>query len=206
MSKRQVIVIHGGDSFKTYREYIAFLKRWRIDFEGYRHPREKWRDHLKNDLGKNFEVIVPRMPNNLNARYLEWKIWFDKFIPYLKPGVFLVGYSLGGIFLTKYLAEKKFPVKIAGTFLVAAPFEDHGSDPDHESLVDFKLPKKLDGFRKQGGRIFIYHSKDDPIVPFSHAGQYEKVLGIATKRVFLDRGHFWQSKFPELVRDIKGLR
>ena len=201
--KRQVLVIHGGDSFGTYRQYISFLKKWKIDFEDYRHPKKKWRDNLGKGLGKDFEVIIPRMPNNLNARYLEWKIWFDKFVPHLKSGVVLVGYSLGGIFLAKYLTEKKFPVKIAGTFLVAAPFEDHGSDPDGESLVDFKLPKKLDGFRKQGGRIFIYHSKDDPIVPCFHADRYEKVLETATKRVFADRGHFWQSTFPELVRDIK---
>ena len=204
--KRQIIVIHGGDAFDTYREYLSFLKKWKIDFDKYQHPKEKWRENLGKDLGRNFEVILPRMPNSLNARYFEWKIWFDKFVPHLKPGVVLVGYSLGGIFLVKYLAEKKFPVKIAGTFLVAAPFEDHGSDPDGESLVDFKLPKKLEGFRRQGGQIFIYHSKDDPIVPCSHADQYEKVLGIATKRIFTNRGHFWQGKFPELVRDIKSLR
>ncbi len=202
MKKRQVIVIHGGDSFETYKRYIKFLKEWKIDFDEYRHPKKKWRDTLATSLGGNFEVITPRMPNNLNARYLEWKIWFDKFVPYLRPGVVLVGYSLGGVFLAKYLTEKKFPVSIAATFLIAAPFEDDGSDPD-ESLVDFKLPKKLDGFQKQGGKIFIYHSKDDPIVPYSHAGKYEKTLGTATKRVFANRGHFWQSDFPELVRDIK---
>lgn len=203
--KRQIFIVHGGNSFDTYERYIKFLKKWKIDFEEYRRPKEKWRDNLKKDLGKNFEVIVPRMPNNLNARYLEWKIWFDKFIPYLRPGVVLVGYSLGGVFLAKYLAEKKFPVKIAATFLIAAPFKDDGSDPD-ESLVDFKLPKKLDGFRRQGGKIFIYHSTDDPIVPFSHADNYEKALGTVTKRIFASQGHFWQDKLPELVKDIKRLR
>ena len=31
--KKQVIVIHGGDTFKTHEEYLRFLKEWEINFE-----------------------------------------------------------------------------------------------------------------------------------------------------------------------------
>ena len=31
--KKQVVVIHGGETFKTYEDYLAFLKGWRIEPE-----------------------------------------------------------------------------------------------------------------------------------------------------------------------------
>ncbi len=63
------------------------------------------------------------MPNKTNAQFEEWKIWFEKFIPFLNDGVILVGHSLGGVFLAKYLSENKFPKKIGGVFLVSAVYE-----------------------------------------------------------------------------------
>lgn len=197
--KRQIIVIHGGDTFDTHREYISFLKERKIDFEEYRHPKKNWKENLSRDLGGKFEVIMPKMPNKINAKYFEWKIWFDKFVPYFKPNVMMIGHSLGGIFLAKYLSENEFPKKISATFLVAAPYDDEDSD---YSLADFRLPKNLSKLEKQGGKIFIYHSKDDSSVPFADSEKYERSLKAATRRIFADRGHFGQERFPELMRDI----
>jgi predicted alpha/beta hydrolase family esterase len=74
-----------------------------------------------------------------------------------------------------------------------------------ESLGDFVLPKSLDKLNKQGGKIFIYQSKDDKVVPYSHLEKYKKALPNAIIREFKKRGHFDQSKFPELIKDVKGL-
>ncbi len=196
--KKQVILIHGGTAFDTYKDYLSFLKRQKIDLERFR--QEKWASSLRVKLGRSFDVLLPKMPNPANAKYEEWRILFRKIAPALKNNVVLVGHSLGAIFLAKYLSENKFPKKIRATFLIAPPYDDKNME---ESLGDFKLPKGLKRLEKQGGKIFLYHSEDDKVVPFSHLGKYKKVLPNATVRKFKKKGHFSQASFPELVKDIK---
>jgi len=67
----QVIVIHGGDTFATYEEYLEFLKSWEIDFDEIRQKYTDWKDGLQEALGEGYEVIAPKMPNKINAKYLE---------------------------------------------------------------------------------------------------------------------------------------
>jgi predicted alpha/beta hydrolase family esterase len=197
--KKQVFVVHGGDTFATYDEYLSFLKNWQIDFERYREGKSDWKRNIASALGADYEVIFPEMPNKRNAKYIEWKIWFEKFIPHLDPQIILVGHSLGGTFLAKYLSENTLPKFISATFLVAACYDDKDSD---YSLADFALPENLANFEKQSAKIFLYHSNDDFVVPFADLGKYQKVLPKATSRIFADRGHFNQETFPELIGDI----
>jgi len=196
--KKQVIVIHGGDTFDTYDDYIASLKKCDVDFERLKH--KGWKDSLGSELGNDFEVIAPRMPSNYNAKYLEWKIWFDKLVPYFEKEIVLVGHSLGGIFLAKYFSENKYPKKVVATFLVAAPFDDTDSE---YTLSDFALPESLVQLEKQAGQIYLYQSKDDDSVPFVDIAKYKKALPSAKVTTFENRGHFTGEKFPELVKDIK---
>ena len=136
------------------------------------------------------------MPNKENARFEEWKIWFEKMTPFLKDGVVLIGHSLGGLFLAKYLAEHDFSKKIAGLFLVAAPYARVG---------DFELPESLEGLARQVVKIVLIASKDDRVVPFSELEVYQKQLPDAEVVSFDDRGHFNQPDFPELVNIIKSI-
>ena len=199
--KKQIIVIHGGGVFDTYKEYIDSLKKYKLDFKKLK--LKLWKENLSNRLGKDFEVISPRMPNSMNAKYKEWKIMFEKLFPFLKNNLVLLGHSLGGIFLAKYLSENKFPKKIKATFLVAAPYDDKTVK---DSLGDFKLPKKLDKFQKQGGKIFLYQSKNDPFVSLVDLEKHRKSLPGAKAVIFKNKGHFYQTEFPEIVRDIKKLK
>jgi len=198
--KKQVILIHGGSTFNTYKDYLAFLKGLKIDLN--RYTRIKWNDSLRKDLGSKFDILLPKMPNPINAKYNEWKILFKKIALLLDNNVILIGHSLGAIFLVKYLSENRFPKKILATLLISPPYDEEGME---ESLGDFILPKNLNKLNKQGGKIFIYQSKDDLVVPYSHLKKYKKALPEAIVREFKKRGHFNQSKFPELIRDIKGL-
>lgn len=191
--KKQIIVIHGGNSFKNYKSYLSFLKNLQIDFERYKTGKVDWKRKLGATLGKKYEVIMLDMPNKMNAKYLEWKIWFEKFIPHLKPEVLLIGHSLGALFLVKYLSENTFPKTIRATFLIAASWSKNG----------FKLGKNLRKLERQAGKILLYHSKDDRIVPFADLKKYQKGLKSAIIRVFDSRGHFNQEKLPELIKDIK---
>lgn len=198
--KHQVITIHGGDNFDSYDEYISFLKDYKIDFE--RLKIKGWKDTLQERLGTDFEVIQPEMPNSFNARYTEWKIWFDKHVPFFNPEVVLLGHSLGAIFLAKYLAENKVPKKILGTILIAAPYDTEDAD---YSLADFIVPTDLSLLAAQGGQISLYHSEDDPVVPFVDLAKYSKALPSARTVIFTDRKHFNQTEFPEVIQNIKDL-
>ncbi|TSC91414.1 MAG: hypothetical protein CEN90_543 [Parcubacteria group bacterium Licking1014_17] len=193
---KQIIVIQGGDSFNTYKEYISSLKNWEVTIDKFRHYKD-WKVTLPQKLGKSYDVLMPRMPNKTNARYEEWKIWFERMFPFLNGEVILIGHSLGGMFLAKYLAENDFPKRIKKLFLIASP---HNRTED---IGDFLLPKSLKKISEQTKNIYLFHSKDDPSVPFSELAAFRKQLPKAKAIIFKDRGHFNQKEFPELIRLIK---
>lgn len=195
--KKQVIVIHGADAFDSYEEYISFLKDFEIENLDY-FRKKRWKESLQEKLGPDFDVLAFRMPNTFNAKYFEWKIWFDKIVPLLSEKVILVGHSMGGIFLIKYLTENDFPKIIESLHLIAAPYEN----ADDWVLADFNLPGDLSRVLSQTYKIYLYHSKDDEIVPFSHLEKYKKHFPQAREVIFEDRGHFSQTEFPELVENI----
>ncbi len=195
---KQIIFIHGGETFATYDEYLAFLRSFPMDIESLK-PRRRWRDWLIEQLGPAYEAILPQMPNGWNAKYEEWKIYFEKMIPLVNEEVMLVGHSLGGIFLAKYLAENDFPKKIIALFLLAAPFDDKDSG---YSLADFMLPASLERITVP---TYLYHSQNDDVVPIADLEKYKKALPDAVIRIFPEYGHFSMPEFPELLEDLRSI-
>jgi predicted alpha/beta hydrolase family esterase len=196
---QQVVVIHGGDAYETQKEYLQSLHAKEITLA--RLKQKDWKSNLQKDLGDAYEVLAPRLPNAQNARYAEWKIIFDKIVPLLEDNVILIGHSLGGIFLCKYLSEEDVPKKIAALFLIAAPY----ATQDHEPIVDFMLVGSLAPLEMTVGKIVLYHSKDDVVVPFENAELFKKALPNAQLEVFEDKGHFNSESVSELLNDIKSL-
>jgi predicted alpha/beta hydrolase family esterase len=196
----QLWAIHGGGAFGSREAYLAALKAREVSLEDLKG--RDWKNTLSEELGKSFEVYAPRMPNSNSAKYEEWKIWFEKFIPLMSDDVVLLGHSLGGIFLAKYLSTENFPKKIRAVFLVAAPF-DTDNEGRGEKLPEFAIYGPLAKLAEQGGEIHLYHSKDDQIVNFGELAKYEAQLPKSKVHVFEDRGHFNQEYFPEIIADIK---
>ncbi|MES2225816.1 MAG: alpha/beta hydrolase [Patescibacteria group bacterium] len=199
--KTQIFTIHGGHARNSYEEYLEWLRNKEVDLEYLRGESKDWKGYLGERLGDSYEVYSPQMPCKENAKYAEWKIWFEKFVPYMEDGVILIGHSLGGIFLAKYLSENSFPKKIAATFLVATPY----NTPTEHPRADFNILGPLLRFEEQCGEIFLYHSKDDQIVPFSNFERYQKDLPGAHLRIFDKAGHFNDEELPEILIDIKGI-
>lgn len=158
---------------------------------------------MSTELGDDYEILVPRMPNSNNAQYNEWKIYFSKIANVLNDEVVLIGNSLGGIFLAKYLSENTFPKKIRATILIAPPFDDIDSPDDRWSLMDFTLHVSLAKCAEQGGKIYLVYSQDDPIVSFAQLKKYQQALPSAQIMVFDNRQHFLHETFPEMVELIK---
>ncbi len=197
---KQLVFIHGGTPYDSYGEYLNSLKQTEYDPE--RDNRKRWKDSLRERLGAQWSILAPVMPSKYNAKYLEWKIWFSKVVSFIEEDAFLVGHSLGGIFLAKYLAENTFPKKIGATFLIAAPYDAEGAD---YSLDDFELPQNLSLLSEQAGTLFLYYSTNDETVPIGNLRKYEEQLPLAKVRLFEDKGHFNQEEFPELIEEIVNL-
>ena len=87
--KTSVVIIHGGTTFDTYEEYWKYLESSTLTLE--KINRKNWKDFLAENLTE-FEVVYPKMPNSKNARYPEWKLWFEKLFPLLSDEVILVGH------------------------------------------------------------------------------------------------------------------
>lgn len=195
--KKQVVVIHGGDTFASYEAYLSHLSAYTLNLT---ERRRGWKDGLQSVLGDEYHVMRPAMPNPGNARYPEWEMWFSKYVPYLENDAVLVGHSLGGTFLAKYLSEHRLPTRIKATILIAATHDDDGT----MSPAGFILPDFLELFAEQGGKIFLIHSTDDLAVPFAELERYRRRLSTAQAIVLEGRGHVTQEEFPELVEIIKG--
>jgi len=197
--KTQIFLIHGGDTFKSRKDYLKFLKIRKISIK----EKIRWSgDYLKKKLGGNFEIIKPRMPLQDNARYDDWKIHFERYFPKLRNNIILIGSSLGGIFLAKYLSENKFPKKILSVYLVCPPFDN--TLPGEDLAGGFKLKSDLSMIKKNSKNLNLLFSKKDKVVPVSHAKKYAKKLKNANIIIYKHiKGHFYISKFPEIIKMIK---
>lgn len=199
--KQQILIINGGSTFLSNKDYISHLKSKEINLERLK-ARKDWKDSLQEELGESFEVFVPKMPNVTNARFEEWKIWFERIIDKLDENIILIGHSLGGIFLVKYLSENRLSKEVKATVLVAAPFDDKDLE---ESLAEFSLNPPLDNFAKQAGEIYLIQSKDDPVVPFNQFEKYKEALPGAKTLILDGMGHFKVESFPEIVDLLKNI-
>lgn len=199
-SKIQVFIIHGGMTFKNKKDFLKFLKNRNISIE----ERTRWTDvgYLERNLGKDFKIIRPRMPLSDDAKYNEWKIHFERYFPFFRDNIILIGISLGGIFLAKYLSENKFPKKILSTYLICPPYDN--TIPEEDLVGGFKLKKDLSLLEKNSRKLYLMFSKDDPIIPISHVEKFREKLKKANIIIYDSKvGHFKISKFPEIVKMIK---
>lgn len=196
--KTQIVFIHGGDSFDSNEEFYAALRTWTYD--PYQPERKRWRDWLALQLASTHEFLVPTMPNKQNADYTAWEIWFEKMVPYLRDGVVLIGHSLGGAFLLRYLSRHTLPVRVAQLHLVAPAIDTI----DCPGLCGFASDLTTwSGFAAAIDAVHLWHSQDDAIVPVHHSERFASVCPAAQAHIFADRGHFLTETFPELLTAVQ---
>src|SRR5215470_16485399 len=162
--------------------------------QGEHHGSDDFVRLLRAGLGDAYELRAPLMPAPDEPRYAAWAAHLDAVAG---GATLLVGHSLGGSVLVKWLCETARRDALAGLFLVATPF--WGTDmPDWALRGDFaaRLPPIA--------RLFLYHSRDDDGVPFRHLARYARALPRATVRELDGYGHLFDRPFPELVADIEG--
>jgi len=202
--KQQVFFIHGGEAFSSYDAFIYGLKTREIRNLPNTEQSKKWSSTLADDLGENYQVFSPQMPNAMNAKYEEWKIWFERHFEYLRNDMILVGWSLGAMFLVRFLTENQPPFTVKHLFMLAGAYEnldkgklkEDGGDFFTDATAISVLQSKVQG-------ITILHSKDDFAVSYEHALKYKTALPEAELITFEDKGHFLVEELPELLVKIR---
>ena len=197
--KIKILYIHGGMTFKSNKDYLRFLKIREISLEG----KTRWSgEYLEKRLGRGFQIIKPRMPLSDNARYEEWKIHLERYLSQLKNRLILIGESLGGVFLAKYLSENKLSQKALSVYLVCPPFDN--SLRGEDLVGGFRLKSDLSLLEENCQNLYLLFSSEDTVIPASHAEKYRQKLPNAKIKILKNiKGHFEVEKFPEIVRMIK---
>lgn len=191
---KQVVFIHGGNSFNSYDSYRRYLKEKTLSYDKIRYHKG-WKTWLAEQLPDS-DVLLPSMPNDLNAVYDEWAIYFDKLKQFFADDVRLVGHSLGAMFLAKYLHQNQLDRPVRQLILLAGGYDDESQ----EELGSFRVESAA-GLGRSAEEIHLFHSQDDPVVAFSELAKYQRDVPTAITHTFVDRGHFFGATptFPELL-------
>lgn len=179
----------------THSEYLDNLKNSPLDYERLK-PSKSWKDTIVNQI-TDADILLPNMPNSANAQFEEWKIMFEKILPFLRDDVRLIGHSLGAMFLAKYLHSHPLNNPVKQLILVAGGYN---SDTDGYGSFAVDSAKELE---KSAKEIHLFHSKDDFVVPFTELAKFEADLPTAKIHVFENRNHFLDENFPEIIDLIK---
>ncbi len=149
---------------------------------------------LQDGLGSEYNVRYPKMPEDEDQGYEDWKGQILKELAALDGGAILVGHSVGSSMLLKYLSEEKIENSIAGIFFIAAPYWGIGG----WQMDEFKLDEDRASKLLQSTPIFFHHSHDDEIVPFTHLALHAEKFPQATIREFDGRGHQLNNDLSEV--------
>ena len=160
---------------------------------------------LQHSLGPEYDVHCPAMPDEENAPYDQWKHHIEKELATMQEPIMLIGHSVGASIIMKCMSEIEVQKPIAGIFLMATPFWG-GNGWRYEGYEELALPKGFAARLPRGASLFLYHSRDDEVVPFAHLTLYAEQLPQATVREFDGRGHQFNNDLSQVAVDIMSLQ
>ena len=158
-------------------------------------------DSLRRELGPDYEIRYPEMPNEADPKYAIWKLALEKEFAALEPGAIVIGHSVGGTILIHAIAERTPRTDLGAICLIAAPFIGPGGweSADMEARTDLavRLPHDVP--------IFLYHGRNDHTVPFAHVELYACAVPRARVRRLAGRDHQLNNRLSETADDIRRL-
>ncbi|MGH3088230.1 MAG: RBBP9/YdeN family alpha/beta hydrolase [Rubrobacteraceae bacterium] len=180
--KKQILFVHGGG-------------------EGAYEEDKKMAASLRDELGAEYDVHSPKMPDEASPEYEAWKDKIAEDIAAMDGEVILAGHSFGASILLKYLSEEEVEKPVAGIFLIAPPYWG----AEGWEVAEYALKKDFASKLPEESPVFFYHSRDDEWVPFEHLALHAEKLPYATVREFDGRGHQFDDDLSEVARDIEKL-
>ncbi|RPI28364.1 MAG: serine hydrolase family protein [Chloroflexota bacterium] len=156
-------------------------------------------ESLQNALGLAYDVRYPKMVNEDSPEYVDWKAQIESELAAMEGEVILVGHSIGGSVLLRYLSEERVDKPVSGLYAIATPY--WGAD-EYWNWEEVELPQ--DAAAKLAGipHIFFYHSRDDDTVPFSHLTLYAEKFPGAVIRETDGGGHQFGNNLAGVAGDI----
>ena len=156
---------------------------------------------LEKELGPDYEIRYPRMPDEDNPEFARWKAALRKELGELGEGAMLVGHSIGATILVHCLAEQPPETLPPGIFLVAMPFIGKEGWPSDDIRPEPNLGAKLPA----QSPVYLYQGSADQTVPAGHAELYAKAIPQAVVRKLTGRDHQLDNDMSEVAADICGL-
>lgn len=146
---------------------------------------------LQHALGAQYKVVYPHMPDEDDPQYETWAAQIAEEQAVLGDQAIIVGHSVGGAVLLRHLSEAKIDKAVAGIFIIAAP---HWGAEDWQADLPAGLP------------VFLYHSRDDSVVPFAHLAKFAEKFPQATIHELDGGGHQFDNGLTKVAEDIRGLK
>ena len=154
---------------------------------------------LKSELGPQYAIRYPRMPNEAEPLYATWKAALFKQFEALDDDAILIGHSVGGTFLVHAVAEHRPKRKWSAILLIAPPFLGEGGWPGDETDPATNLSVELGA----DVPVFLYHGTADGEVPLAHMMLYARAIPHAATRALADRDHQLNNDLSDLAQDIR---
>jgi predicted alpha/beta hydrolase family esterase len=161
---------------------------------------ERLAESLRRELGADYEVRYPAMPNEADPDDQAWGDVIARELADMGESAIVVGHSAGAVTLSTFLAGRDFDRPIAGVFLIAAPFFGEGG----WHVEGFDQPKDL-GKRFPDAPVFLYHGSQDATAPYAHVDLYKQAIPQAHVRRLEGRDHQLNEDLSEVAADIQRL-
>ncbi|MDD5639366.1 MAG: alpha/beta fold hydrolase [Candidatus Pacebacteria bacterium] len=169
-------------------------------------PNGGWRPWIMSELQKmDIFSFSLAMPNPDNPILIEWLKEIDRYIKrYENDEIFLIGHSLGGLAILRYL-EKYSQNNIKGIVLVATPCNFYEKDNKKNIFSFFKNKINWEILKTRKLKATIIQGDDDPTVPISDGKEIAKKL--AAKLIIIPNGKHLNGsagfvKLPECLEAI----
>jgi predicted alpha/beta hydrolase family esterase len=129
----------------------------------------------------------------------------EKELTLIHEPIVFVGHSIGASVLIKWMSEVEIEKPIAGVFLLACPFWGGNGwrYPGYEKLM---VSGSRASHLSKSQPIFLYHCRDDAIVPFDHLALYAHIFPQATVRERDEGDHQFNNDLSFVSQDIQSMQ
>jgi hypothetical protein len=156
-------------------------------------------ESLRRELGDEYEVRYPRMPDEGDPSYARWSAVIRREVADLDEGAAVAGHSVGAAILLHALAGQPPEKGLRTIVLIAAPFVGEGGWLSDKLGLTSDLGAKL----PPGARVHVFHGLRDKTAPPSHAGLYARAIPQAQVHQLPGRDHQLNNDLSEVAEAIR---